>query len=171
MRYVVAMMLIVLTILDMTVARVSFADEPLSMGRESLQGLPGVSVLIEHISPEARADGLSKEAIRTSVELILRASGILVTTEKKAVQHALPLLYVRINAAKVGPKLYAYCTDVQLEQMVSLRKHPERATYATTWSSASIVGTLLRSNVRNTIIEAELLTKQFANDFLAVNPW
>jgi len=55
--------------------------------------------------------------------------------------------------------------------MVSLRKHPERATYATTWSSASIVGTLLRSNVRDTIIEAELLTKPFANDFLAVNPW
>src|SRR5215831_13336981 len=117
MRYVVAMMLIVLTILDMTVARVSFADEPLSMGGESLQGLPGVYVLIEHISPEARADGLSKEAIRTAVELILRASGILEITEKEVVEHTLPLLWVRINAAKVGPSLYAYCVDVQLMQM------------------------------------------------------
>ena len=34
-----------------------------------------MQVLIEDIRPGAQADGLSQEAIRTAVELILRSSG------------------------------------------------------------------------------------------------
>lgn len=48
--------------------------------RESLRGISGVGVVVEDISPEAPADSLSQDAIRTADELILRSKGIRVLT-------------------------------------------------------------------------------------------
>ncbi|MDF0666788.1 MAG: hypothetical protein P0119_12055 [Nitrospira sp.] len=48
--------------------------------RESLRGISGVGVVVEDISPDASADSLSQDAIRTAVELILRSKGIRVLT-------------------------------------------------------------------------------------------
>ena len=70
MRYVVMAMLMTLICLDLSVAQTR------DQQRDSLQGLRGVEVVIESLRPDAQADGLSQEAIRTAVELILRSKGI-----------------------------------------------------------------------------------------------
>lgn len=49
-------------------------------GRETLRGLKGVYVLVEHLNPEAERDGLDKTTIQTDVELKLRQAGIQVLT-------------------------------------------------------------------------------------------
>ena len=61
-------MMLAFVCLDLSLAHPANPDQ-----RESLRGLPGVQVLIEDIRPDAQADGLSQEAIRTAVELILRS--------------------------------------------------------------------------------------------------
>src|SRR5215831_8551620 len=78
MKYVVviAALLMVLT----TGQDLSLAQKRDSDARESLKGLPGVTVLIEGIKEDAQADGLSTEAVRTAVELALRSSGIRILT-------------------------------------------------------------------------------------------
>ena len=69
--------------------------------RASLEGLPGVEVVIEKINPDAQADGLSEEAIRTAVELILRSNGIRVLTQSEFMTTPSgPYLYVMVNSMK-----------------------------------------------------------------------
>jgi len=75
MRYVVTAMILVLTCLGPSLVQATTSSE-----RESLRRLPGVHVVIEDIQADAQADGLSEEAIRTAVELILRSSGIRLLT-------------------------------------------------------------------------------------------
>ena len=90
MRHVVMTMLMAYVCLDLSLAHAASPDQ-----RESLRGLPGVQVLIEDIRPNAQADGLSQEAIRTAVELILRSSGIRVLTQsERSEMPSKPYLYV-----------------------------------------------------------------------------
>ncbi len=51
--------------------------------RESLRGIPGVYVLIEHLNPDAESDGLTRTQLRTDVELKLRLAGIKVFTREE----------------------------------------------------------------------------------------
>ena len=70
MRYAVIAMLMTMICLDLSLAQTR-DQQP-----ESLRGLQGVEVVIENIKSDAQVDGLSQEAIRAAVELILRSNGI-----------------------------------------------------------------------------------------------
>ena len=70
MRYAVIAMLMTMICLDLSLAQTR------DQQRESLRGLQGVEVVIENIKSDAQVDGLSQEAIRAAVELILRSNGI-----------------------------------------------------------------------------------------------
>ena len=63
MRYVVMAMMVAFVCLDLSPTHAANPDQ-----RESLRGLPGVQVLVEDIRPDAQADGLSQEAIRTGTD-------------------------------------------------------------------------------------------------------
>ena len=127
--------------------------------RESLRGLPGVRVVIEYLSPEAKADGLSEDSIRSAVELILRSSGIHIFEVGR-----LPYLYVRVTTFKVqASSFHAAAMQVELRQWLS---QPEWSGYAATWQEM-IVG---NQNMRAVISHIEQMVKQFANDFLVANP-
>ena len=165
MRYVMMAIVLVLTCLGLSTAQAGTAFE-----RESLRGLPGVAIVIENIVPEAQAEGLTDEAIRTSVELILRSSGIRVLAESdNAKTPSAPWLYVGVRTVK-GKLAYATCTTVSLQQQVALVQRPKHTTDATTWQEGivTVMSTrLLGSLIPETI---EPLVKSFANDFLSVNP-
>src|SRR6185503_215890 len=88
--------------------------------RESLRGLSGLGVVIGEINPDAQADGLSQEAIRTAVELILRSSGIQVLTQPELLKPPVrPYLYVQITTINSG-SLYSVGLNEILYQEVSL---------------------------------------------------
>ena len=66
--------------------------------RESLRGISGVGVVVEDIGPDASADGLSQDAIRTAAELILRSKGIKVLTSVERTRlGSAPYLYINVN--------------------------------------------------------------------------
>ena len=167
MRYVVMAMLLTLTCLDLSMAYAATPEQ-----RESLKGLPGVQVLIEDIRPDAQADGLSQEAIRSVVELILRSKGIRVLTEsERSETPSKPYLYVHVGTDKNSSGQYSFNSRVELHQAVSLVHRPQQIMLAPTWFSPGKFRTVGHQNMRLWIINSiEPLVREFANDFLAVNP-
>ena len=140
-----------------------------SGSRESLRGMFGLGLVIEEVSPDASADGLSQEAIRTTVEQALRSKGIRLLTERTR-SGSSPYLYININTLKEELGLYAYTVTVDLKQLVGLLSMKNKKTWGTTWS-ASVIGMVRQENVNQIITDAvEPLVKDFVDDFLAVNP-
>ena len=165
MRYVLLVLFIALSCPDM-----STAQELRALGRESLQGLPGVGVVIGSVMPDAQKDGLSEDSIRTAVEFILRSIGIRVLTlSERLVTPSEPLLHVNVNTQQDESGLYAYNTLVQLQQKVSLVHRPNYKVWASTWETdeTGVVGAKGIGEIV-TVIESQI--NVFANDFLAVNP-
>jgi hypothetical protein len=165
MRSIVMVIALVLTCLDLSPAHARAPYE-----RASLAGLPGVVVLVEPITPEAQADGLSEEAIQDAVERILQSSGVRIFSESKPLPvSSNPWLYVQPTIGKGGP-YYFYNVSLRLIQEVSAvhgRKHPLTAT---TWEGTT-AGMVNEADLRDVILDVtERWAKIFATDFLAVNP-
>ena len=140
-----------------------------SGSRESLRGMFGLGLVIEEVSPDASADGLSQEAIRTTVEQALRSKGIRLLTERTR-SGSSPYLYINVNTLKEELGLYAYTVTVDLKQLVGLLSMKNKKPWGTTWS-ASVIGMVRQENVNQIITDAvEPLAKDFIDDFIAVNP-
>lgn len=166
MRYVAMVVILVLACLELNTGQaVATPDE-----RESLRGLLGVAVIIEPIKPDAQADGLTTEAVRTDVELILRSSGIrVVTLAEVEKMPSTGVLYVNVNTLRDG-YAYSYGVEVTLGQRVSLTHRPQHTMLATTWHAGEI-GTVGKVNLKDYLSGLIVgKVKVFASDFLAVNP-
>ncbi|MCL6545794.1 MAG: hypothetical protein K6T61_11240 [Bryobacteraceae bacterium] len=94
--------------------------------RESLRGLSAVTVRVERLSEEARAGGLSEQALRAEVEQRLKAAGLKVLTPSEAAQTpGRPVLYVRVNARlPYGSDSYAVNVTLALLQDVTAARDP-----------------------------------------------
>ena len=166
MRYAMIVVLMTLTCLDLSPARAELVSQ-----QESLRGLQEVALLIEQVKPDAQADGLSEEAIRTAVELILRSSGIRVHIQSEQIQTPVTaMLYVVVDTFKNPSGLYAFNVGVRLYQKVSLMPQPQHTVAAATWFAPGMVGTVGHKAIRGLVEEVESNVKKFANDFLRVNP-
>src|SRR6266704_3096051 len=110
--------------------------------RNTLAGLTGMYVLVEHIPDEAERDGLDTTQIRTDVELKLRQAGITVLTQQEWLSTAAaPYLYVNVQVFKNSAHFYAYSANVELRQRVALVHNPSTSVLATTWSARGTIGT------------------------------
>ena len=161
MQYVVILMLTALACLNLNMAQAAYVFQ-----RESLKGLPEeISVIIEKIQSDAQADGLSQDAIRTAVEVILRSSGLRVVPAAEA------FLTVNVGTIKeASMPLYSCSVRVTLYQQVRFMHRPQDETYyASTWNSGS-VAYFSPSRISEVVNIVEGHVKEFANDFLAVNP-
>ena len=166
MRYVLHLMVVALVWGNMEVV------QALDTGsRESLRGISGIGVIVEEISPDASADGLSQDAIRTAAELILRSKGIRVLTNIDRTRlGSVPYLYININTLKEELGVYAYAVNVDLKQVVGLLSMKGAQAWGATWS-ASVVGAVGEANMRQIIADGvEPLVNDFARDYLSVNP-
>ena len=126
MRFVEGVVLMALAILHLSADPASTSETE----RASLRGLPGVVVLIESLRPEAKADGLSEDYIRSAVELILRSSGIRILEPTARV----PYLYVRVSTFK-DPERGFYSAGIKVELNQWLVK-PEWSGYGATWQQS-----------------------------------
>lgn len=165
-RSIVMAMLMTLTCFDLSMAQTR------DQQRESLRGLQGVEVVVEDIRPDAQGDGLSQEAIRAAVELILRSNGIRVLTQSERLKMpAAPYLYVHVATDKHSSGEYSFTVSVELHQTVSLVHRPQHIMPAPTWFPPGKFRTVGQHNMRLWVINSlEPLVKEFSNDFLAVNP-
>ena len=148
-------------------------------GRQSLRGIQGVKVEIV-INDTARKIGLSKDQLRTDVELKLRKAGIKVLTENEKLNvPGKPYLVLNLAALETGKKRdtfgYAYFIELRLFQDTKLLKDVEvvSTTASGTWHTAGLLAVvpltagLFQGEVRGNLAD---LTDKFINDYLAVNP-
>lgn len=166
MRYV--LQLIVLVLVWGNIEKVQALD---AGSRESLRGISGVGMVVEDISSDASADGLSQDAIRSAAEEILRSKGIRILTNIERTRlGSTPYLYINVNTLKEELGLYVYAVNVDFKQIVGLLSKKGAQAWGATWS-ASVVGAVGEANVRQIIADGvEPLVKDFANDFLLINP-
>ncbi len=164
MRYVVMTMLMILTGFDLSLAQGSKEQ------RESLRELEGVFVVVDTVESDAQADGLSRQEIYTATELVLRSAGIHIIEEPVSLlpPHQ-PVLYVRVSTYRHPAGMYAFTLTVEFEQYVSIWMQPEDKMWAPTWRR-SFTGAVTPPNIRQVLVIVEQKVKEFANDFLAVNP-
>lgn len=165
MQYILMAIVMALTCFNLSTAQATPLEQ-----LESLRGLPGVALVVEDIGPDVQADGLSEEAVRTAVELILRSSGIRILTQSEMLKTpSTPYLYVQVGTARDGLQ-YSVCVLVSLKQLVSLVQRPQHTMLTGTWRFDS-TGYVGKNNIRqviSNIIEPKVTA--FANDFLTVNP-
>ncbi|MCS6306440.1 MAG: hypothetical protein H8K07_22665 [Nitrospira sp.] len=166
MRYV--LQLIVLALVWGNIEKVQALD---AGSRESLRGISGVGMVVEDISSDASADGLSQDAIRSAAGEILRSKGIRILTNIERTRlGSTPYLYINVNTLKEELGLYVYAVNVDFKQIVGLLSKKGAQAWGATWS-ASVVGAVGEANVRQIIADGvEPLVKDFANDFLLINP-
>jgi len=166
MRYVVMTMIMILSSATLSAAH----PEGLVGQRDSLHGLSGVQLVVESIKPDAEGDGFSTNAIQTAAEAILQSSSIwLLSGPERIRMPSAPYLYVNVNTVNSDRDFYSFSVVTQLNQLVSLLTAEKNKTYATTWSRES-TGHIRADELPGIVHFVEEHIKQFADDFLDVNP-
>jgi hypothetical protein len=138
--------------------------------RASLQGLPGVYVLVESIDSEAERDGLTMAQVQTDVELRLRKAGIQVLTKEGwQATPGTPYLYVNISLLKdsLSPR-YFFEIRVQLLQDAYLVR--ELSSWSTVTWERRVMGRVSIASLRSIRDHVRDMVDAFVNDFLAANP-
>jgi hypothetical protein len=148
---------------------VTTADMP-DRARETLRGLPGLTVVIEPMNPSAEQDGLTQRQLQADVEQRLRAAGIRVLTKAEWQKTpGSPYLYINVAALKKDYGLYAYAIEVCVNQLVALIRNQNIREFAETWETREVgtVGTERLLTVRDSVV---FHVDEFIRDYFSVNP-
>jgi hypothetical protein len=124
--------------------------------KKTLQGLPGVAVVVEHLNKDVESNGITIRQIQTDVELRLRKAGIKVFSIKELESEVrYPALYVRVSGLTSHLGICAYSIDVNLMQAIYLINENRDSTLATTWdlSYAGVVRVENIKKLREIVIE------------------
>ena len=128
----------------------------------SLQGITGVRVVIEDISPEAEGAGLTKARVQSDVEAWLRKNGVAVDSR------AAEQFYVDVDTGKGAAGGYAYGIDVGLRQPATLQR-TGKTVLADTWSDGT-VGSATAAKLANTVRDQlRDLLDEFIEEYVAAN--
>jgi hypothetical protein len=104
------------------------------LARATLQGLQGVYILIEDVTPEMARAGLTTQQLHAEVERQLRHAGIPVLTKDQAFRlQGAPYLYVYVHLLPHPIGLMVYSILVEVNQRASLDRNGASA-YVSTWS-------------------------------------
>jgi hypothetical protein len=136
--------------------------------REALVGLKGVYVLVESPKPEAQSLGLTKDQIKTDIELRLRKAGIRMLTEKEWLGSPdYPHLSVTVNVITIGGS-YSFMVQLYLSEAVTLARG--NSVMGVIWQTYRIgIGNEPNTETK-TKEQVGGMVDQFINDYLAANP-
>lgn len=137
---------------------------------KSLRGLTSVSVFVSDIDADAIRDGLSKEQLKTTVELRLRQSAIRVVSEKPA-EGSHGAVWVDVNTFRLESiRSYNYNARLHMFRNVNV-VGGEQDTIADAWFTTPAMGIVSAADLAKRL--RETLTNQadaLANAYLSVNP-
>jgi hypothetical protein len=139
------------------------------LGRETLKGLRGFSVIIEEIKSNELHSGLSQDEIRTDVELRLRKAGIRVLTkEERHRTPGMPFIGVTVTMY-VFEQVRSFDVKVEVWQEVDLVQNGARHA-AITYRTSGLLGITSISDFRLIRDAVGDQIDVFLNDYLTVNP-
>jgi hypothetical protein len=138
--------------------------------QKELIGLKGVGVLVESVRPEVERLGLTKDQIKTDVELRLRKAGVSVLTKEEWEKTpGKPYLYVNVNAFVYPdePALCVYNIRMELQEMVTLDRGLRAPDTIWPKERRMVVG---KGNIRKIRDVIGDQVDKFINEYLAANP-
>jgi hypothetical protein len=135
---------------------------------KALAGLKGVYVLIEVLNPQAERLGLTKDQIKTDVELRLLKAGVRVLTEEEQrITPGKPSLYVNINThIEKDLAVIPLSIRIDLNEIVTLATGIK--TIGTIWHTGS-VGVVGKKSIKKIRDAVNQDIDRFINDYLAAN--
>ncbi len=158
--------------------------------RASLRGIKTVVVKVHTFEREWASElakaGLTEAVLQASIERQLEKSGITVVSEEASIKDGNEgILNVRTNFSTPEPpkksiiigdeeklerfdpkKRYIYAIRLNLRQLASLRRNPEKTTYAITWQTETLGFSrvaLIRKDIENVV-------NVFIEAYLSENP-
>jgi hypothetical protein len=138
--------------------------------KETLRGLPGVTVVVEPLQESAERDGLTRRQLQAEVERQLQAAGIRVLTQAEwRSTPGSPYLYVSVSALKKSYGLYAYSIEVCLNQVVTLLRNQDIQEFAETWETRE-VGTVGKERLVTVQKSVAAHVNIFIQEYFSVNP-
>jgi len=133
-----------------------------------LKGLGAIGVLVEGLNPNVERLGLTRQALQTDVELLLRKYGIEIEVDKSA---CLYYLYVNVTVLPDESGLFVvYSITVEFcDTVIPIRNPTIRIINAVVWDSGhtGFAGKEKIGKIREAV---EDIVKEFINDYLAANP-
>lgn len=126
----------------------------------SLKGVKSLDVVVEDLHQAAEELGLSKETIKTDVELRLRRAGFRVSSEETG------YLYVNVIVLKVRAGYFAVAINLEFNQNVRVELNGVSGT-GVTWNTGQLVLTGKPEYVREVIGDG---VDKFINALLEANP-
>lgn len=160
---------VLLTLILLSEGVNAFAEMP-ERAKETLRGLPGVTVVIEPLHDSAEHDGLTRSQLQAAVERQLQAAGIRVLTQDEwRSTPGSPYLYVNVSALKKSYGLYAYSIEVCLNQLVTLIRNQDIQEFAETWETRE-VGTVGKDRLATVHQSVAAHVGIFIRDYFSVNP-
>jgi hypothetical protein len=136
--------------------------------RESLRNLRRLSLVIEHLTPQAEESGFNRDQLRQFVKRRLHRAGIEILPKEKIYSN-FPYLYVNVNVMKTNVGLSTFATQVALKQRMVLPREPFVEMYAATWEVAGL-GTVGTNNLTALTESTCKLIDEFSDDYRAMNP-
>lgn len=140
----------------------------------SLKGLKSVYVSVQYDAPPQPRYGLSKDDLRSEVELTLKVNGIRALNRREWKRAAgRPFLFVHIVGNTLNPNQrgasYFYTLNVELIQQVGLQRQPNVRCEGVTWSEATTI-VLPYDKLRTIAVQLQNLAADFSRAVEEANP-
>ncbi len=140
--------------------------------RASLEGLPGVYLVVEDLRLEIEEDGLTRNEIHGLAEKLLTSAGIRLLSEAEWQEMpGSPWLYLYAHVMRreyVDERVYVFNISVEVKQQVRLARAPEaEPVHATTWSRAILGKSGWLEDIRKGV---EICLQDFVEAYRSVNP-
>jgi hypothetical protein len=138
---------------------------------ETLRGLPGVWVVVEHVSPELEQAGVTQSVVQRDAEAKLRQAGIRVLNQEECWQTpGMPWLYMTVALLKASETTYAATIGATLNQEVQLTRNPQLKAFGATWDAGIHIGAIGTERVASVGESVGSLVDRFIAAYHAVNP-
>ena len=131
--------------------------------RENLADVREVNVVVEDLSDDVEATGLTRRTLETAVERRLEERRVPLGNSRSAVD-----LYISVDTHIGSTGLYAYCVEVAVQQLVTIEGNQLR-TLADVWDVGSL-GTVGAANLPQVEQVVLQIVDRFIEDFLEMNP-
>ncbi len=141
--------------------------------QDSLRGLTGIYVMVEHLEPNAEEADLTDSQLQTALEQGLNQAGICILSDAEWLRHpGMPFLYLDVTWMKgTKAEMYAVSNTLQLQQRIKLERNPSITLRGVpTWHTNKVV-LVNKGRFPALIVEiASELVGRFATDYQVVNP-
>ena len=159
---VVSVVVVMLVVAPSLLARHGLPGAQEDIERENLTGLREVNIVVEQLSDDAEAAGLTRRSLIAAVEQQLEMRGVPQGSSRQGAD-----LYINVSTHQGVTGLYAYYARVAVQQLATIEGNQLKS-LVDTWARASlgVVGGGNLPQVEQVVLE---LVDLFCDDYFEVN--